>query len=612
MNTRFPVWLILLLTLGGAWLVNQLPDMRIDLTEEKLYTLSPGTRHILHTLPQPVTLEFYFSDEGTRDMPLLRDYARRVRALLEEYQRLSRGKISLEVIDPEPFSEAEDRAVSRGVRGVRLAPGAPQVYFGLAALSDGKKATIPFFSQERQTWLEYDISQLLVQLVRDHPPHLAIYAEPDLLVQGGINPYNQQSQPPWVALESLGRFYQIRWLAKEFTQIPEGTELLLLIHPKALSEKSLYAIDQFMMADGKALIFVDPYAELDGPPAFVQPGRDKHSDLNRLFRAWGFEQTERGFVGDAHYASRVTVGNRSARHLGLLTLDRDAWEDDDPTLANLDKLVLSSAGALRPLPKANIRFDPLVQSSPDSMLIPTAALDYLFDPNMLYEAFKPGGKRFTLIARIEGKLSSAFKGKPPQGIENAEHRTHSTFTNRLIVVADTDILANRLWARLDTSPDGERLVVPFADNGAFLINAIDQLNGHPDLISIRGRGKFGRPFTVVEAMRRKARQHFQTETEGLQKRLKDTETKLAELETRSDHNQEVLTAEQRQTIEEYRAARLRIRKQLRRLQHRLNQDIERLGVRIKLIDILGVPLLLTMIVLGIRWWPRHQRHQRTS
>ncbi len=611
MSRRLYLWPILIATLTAVLLTNRLPDFRIDLTEEKLYTLSRGTRNILQQLQQPVTFEFFFSDQATRDMPLLRDYARRVRALLEEYQRASRGKIRLVIIDPEPFSESEDQAVSRGIRGVNLAPGSPQVYFGLAAISDDKTATIPFFTQQRESWLEYDISQLLVQLIRDHPPRLTIYAEPDLLVRGGINPYNQQPQPPWVALENLGKLYDIQWLPKDFQQIPQDTDLLVLIHPKNLQERSLYAIDQFVVSGKKALIFTDPYAELDGPPAFVQPGRDKHSDLNRLFRAWGFEQANHGFVGDARYASRVTVGNRSARHLGLLTLDRSAI-GNDVILANLDKLVLSSAGALRPLPDARTRFKPLVQSSPESMLIPTAALDYLFDPGMLYEAFKPGGKRFTLIARVEGNFTSAFKGKLPEGVNTQTHRDHSATDNRLLVVADSDMLANRLWTKLETGPDGDRLVVPFADNGTFLINAIDYLSGHPDLISIRGRGRFGRPFTIVEEMRHQAQQQFQTRTKALQQRLKETETKLAELETKTGKGQKALSEVRHRAIDNYLAERLRIRKELRQLQHQLNREIERLGVHIKLINILGIPLLLTLAALIIRWWPRRHSGQRTT
>ncbi len=608
MRRSLALSLVALVTLAMLAGLSRLPDWRLDLTEDKLYTLSPGTRHIIQNLKGPVTFEFYFSDQTTRDMPLLRDYARRVRALLEEYRRLSGGKIRLEVIDPQPFSEAEDQAVARGLRGAALALGSPPVYFGLAAVRGDKTAVIPFFDRERENWLEYDVSELLVQLDRDHRPRLAIYAEPDLLVRGGINPFNRQPQPPWVALESLRKFYDVTWLPRDFEQIPESTDLLMLIHPKGFKSRTLYAVDQYVVGGGRALIFVDPYAELDGPPAFVQPGRVKSSDLNPLFRAWGFEHTAKGFVGDDHYASRVTVGGRKpARHLGLLTLDREAMADD-PTLAHLDKLVLSSAGALQKREGVDIAFTPLLHSSPQSMLIPAAALDYLFDPNLLMEAFKPGGKPFVLAARIDGQLKSAFP-QPPQGVA-VPHRTAGEKAAHLIVVGDTDLLANRLWAKIETGPDGNRTVVPFADNGLFLINAIDHLTGNPDLISIRGRGRYERPFTVVEAMRTKAQHQFQAKVEELQQKLQETEAKLAELE--GGGKNEKLDAAKRQAIAQFQQERLKIRKELRRLQRRYNQEIKALGTRLKLINILGVPVLLTLLALVLEWWRRRADESRLT
>jgi len=588
-RNRLTLLAIFLGALTALILIDRLPDWRLDLTEDKLYTLSDGTRRIVKGLPEPVTLEFYFSERATRDMPLLRDYARRVKALLEEYQRLGGGRIRLEVIDPEPFSEAEDRAVARGLRGAPLAPGGPPVYFGLAAVRGDKTAVIPFFDRGRENWLEYDVSELLVQVSRDHPPHLAIYAEPDLLVRGGINPFNRQPQPPWVALENLSRFYRVTWLTKGFDRVPEGTDLLILVHPKGFGKKTLYAVDQYLVGGGRALIFVDPYAELDGPPAFVQPGRVKASDLNPLFRAWGFEHTVKGFVGDDRYASRVTVaGRKPARHLGLLTLGQAAMADD-PILAHLDKLVLSSAGALRKLDGADVGFTPLLRSSPQSMLIPTAALDYLFDPNLLLEAFKPGGRRFVLAARIDGRLKSAFSEAPEDG---GSHTARGDRDAHLIVVADTDLLANRLWAKLETGPDGSRTVVPFADNGGFLINAVDHLTGNPDLIAIRGRGRYERPFEVVAALRAKAEKQFQAKLEELQRKLQETEAKLAELQQAKEGD-----AARRETLQRFQEERLRIRKELRRLQRRYNQEIESLGTRLKLINILGVPALLTLTVL---------------
>lgn len=586
---------------GAAAMTLHLPSIRIDLTESKLYTLSPGTRHLLTKLQEPVTLEFYFSDRTTKDMPGLRAYARRIRDFLQEYERIAKGTITVVEIDPEPFSEAEDRALAYGLRDVRPVPGAAAIYFGLAALTQsGKRAVIPFFNQEREAYLEYDISELLVQVSRSSIPHLAIYAEPDLLVRGGINPWNREPQVPWVAADKLASFYAVTWLDKHFQSIPEETELLVLIHPKGLAEPSLYAIDQFVLRGGKALIFVDPYAELDGPPRFVAPDRSKSSDLNRLFRAWGFEHSADRFVGDERYATQVTIaqGRPPARHLGVLSLDRSALSEDI-TLASLDRLVLSSAGAIRPLPGANIRFLPLISSSDRSMEMPIVALDYLFDPAILYDAFKPSGQSFTLAARIEGRLKSAFPDGPPPGSAfQPPHLSQAKVLSRLLVVGDSDLLANRLWVRIQPGPDEGRMEVPFTDNGAFLINAIDHLTGNPELLSIRGRGQDERRFERVEALRRQAETQFQTKLEQLQQQLEAAERKLAELKTPTGET------------EAFQQERLKVRKELRQLQYQFNRAIEALGTRLKLINILLAPLLLTLCLLALaaggRWYARHR------
>ncbi len=578
-------WLLVaaLLSLAGSLASAWLPSVRLDLTEGKLYTLSPGTRHLLGALNEPITFEFYFSERPSRDLPAVRAYARRVLDLLKEYERAS-SKVHLVRIAVEPFSEAEDRAAERGLKGIRLAPGTPEVYFGLAAVTrSGKKAIVPFFNQARERYLEYDLSALIAQLSRDRPPHIALYVEPDLLPHGGINPWNQAPQEPWAAIEQIASFYTVAWLDKNFRAIPDNADLLLLIHPKALSEASLYAVDQFVLHGKPALIFVDPYAELDGPPRFVAPDRSKQSDLNHLFRAWGFEQSPDRFVADAAYATPVTVaqGRPPSHHLGLLSLNRAALSEH-ATLASLDRLVFSSAAAIRALSK-EISFLPLVFSSEQAMEMPTAALDYLFDPAILYEAFKPQGRRFTLAAEIEGKLPSAFPDGPPPGVEPTfPHLRQAQTSARLIVVGDSDLLANRLWAKIETGSDGERAVVPISDNGAFLLSAIDHLTGHPDLIGLRSRGQYLRPLARVEALRRQAEQSFQSKLEELYRQLSATERKLQDTKDPA-------------VLQE----RLRLRAQLRQLTYQFNREVEALGNRLKLFNILIAPLSFTLLAYAV-------------
>nr|BAL55723.1 ABC-2 type transport system permease protein [uncultured Gammaproteobacteria bacterium] len=566
-----------LASLLGAQATAALPNFHLDWTEGQLYTLSPATRQLLAKLNPPVRLEFYFSARAAKDLPAVRAYARRVFDLLKEYA--ASGRIRLQRIEVEPFSEAEDRAAERGLKGVRLHPEVPEIYFGLVAESSGRRAAIPFFNQERERYLEYDISELIAQVSRDHPPRIALYAEPNLLLRGGINPWNQAPQPPWAAVEALARGASLTWLDKDFQTIPEDTELLVLIHPKALAEASLYAIDQFVLRGRPALIFVDPYAELDGPPRFVAPNVSKSSDLNRLFRAWGFEHRTDRFVADARYATLVTVaaGRPPSRHLGLLSLDREALSDE-AILASLDKLVFSSAGALWPL-NPGIAFVPLARSSDQAMEMPTVALDYLFDPAILNEAFQAQGRPLTLAARIEGRFASAFAEGPPPGTASGSHLRQSQTLSRLIVVGDSDFLTDRLWVKAQTGPDGERELQALSDNGAFLLSAVDYLTGHPELIAIRGRGQYLRPLTRVEALRRQAETRFQAKLEALRAQLADAEHKL--------HDRQDPAALQE---------RLRLRAELRQLMYQYNQEVETLGNRLKLIHLALAPLASTLLV----------------
>ncbi len=596
---RRPILLAVSLSLLGAALLSPLlPSFRLDLTEDKLYTLSPGTHKLLASLKEPIVLEFYFSDRASRELPAIRAYARQVYELLKEYQRASK-QIQLRRIEVEPFSTAEDQAQERGLSGVRLIPGAPEIYFGVAAISPaGRKAVIPFFTRERERYLEYDLTSLLVQVTRTHPPRIALYAEPDLLVRGGINPWNQAPQSPWTAIEQVAKFYPVTFLEKGFRTIPQDIDLLVLIHPKELFETSLYAIDQFVLQGHPALMFVDPYAELDGPPRFVASNRNKTSDLNRLFHAWGFACEADYFVADATYATPVTVaqGRAPAHHLGLLSLDQNAF-GDEALLAGLKRLALSSAGAIRQLDCKGTEvpcpsFIPLIQSSPQAMAMPKVALDYLFDPQILYEAFRPQGQRFILAARIEGRFPSAF-ASPPEGAGTHPHLSLAQAPANLIVVGDSDLLADRLWAKSQTGENGERMLIPMSDNGAFLLSAIDYLTGHPELIAVRSRGLYLRPLTRVETLRRQAESRVHSKLAELETQLAATERKLKDLNDPK-------------ALKE----RLRLRAEIRELMYQFNREVEALGNRLKLIHLLLAPAALTLLAYIVAFALRARARRR--
>ncbi len=579
-----------ILTLMVSALVGQLTYLRIDLTEEKRHTLSRGSLKILAKLKTPVVVKLFFSEEATREMPFLRAYFQRVREFLELYPRAS-DRVRLQVIDPEPFSREEEEAIALGLKPVQLTPSAPEVIFGIAVVRGERKAVIPFLSRDQEPFLEYLLDERIIQVSRDRPPAIALYADPDLLVRGGIDPVTRKFQPPWVAVENLFRLYRVEMLPQPFRQIGD-VDLLLLIHPQDLPEESLRAIDRYLTHGGRALIFVDPYAERDGPPRFVDPKRHKASNLNRLFRAYGFEQIEGKFLADDRYAVRVQIGNgRPVRHLAFLGLEGEAF-GDHPAVARLRKLYVSSIGAFRKF-RSQTEWRVLLSSSPRSMLMPTVALDYLFNPLILRDAFKPSGKRYPLAIFLQTHLPSAFGAeKGPTG--NSERGQPA----RLLVVADTDLLANTLWSHVEKGPDGSVHFLPFADNGAFLINAVDFLVGDPDLIEVRSKRRLLRPFRVVEEKRREIERQLEAKRLQLRKLLQETEERLTQLR-KSPEAAAQATSEQKRLEKRRRE----LQRELRRLRYQLSEEIEALGRRLKLLNIVVAPILFTLLIalLGQLW-----------
>ncbi len=239
-----------------------LRGIRLDLTENRLYTLSSGTRQVLAEIDEPLNLYFFFSDRATTNLPFLRNYAQRVREFLEEVQAASRGRIRLSVIDPLPFSEEEDRAAAFGLQAVPLGPSGETVYFGLAGTNalDGQ-AVIPFFQPDKETFLEYDVAKLIQSLAKPKRPVVGLLSQ--LPIGASFDPATRQMREPQLIVEELRQLFDLRELNQGITEIPEDVQVLMLVHPKNLGDDTLYAIDQFVLRGGRLAIFVDPYAELD-------------------------------------------------------------------------------------------------------------------------------------------------------------------------------------------------------------------------------------------------------------------------------------------------------------------------------------------------------------
>ncbi|AUM11700.1 GldG family protein [Ketobacter alkanivorans] len=628
---------VLFSTLFTDWLFK---GARVDLTEGGLYTLSDGSKNIVAGLERPLELYFFFSDSTTKEALGWRSYAKQVRELLEEYVLASNGKITLTVIDPEPFSEDEDRAAAFGLQAAPIGNSGDSVYFGLVAQygelvegatpEENERATlqIPFFKPDRQEFLEYDIAKMIYQVSQERKPRVALIA--GLEVDGGFNMMMRQPTQPWFTVAQVKQLFDVTTLGNDEDEIAnEDYDLLVVIHPKELTQQTLFAIDQYVLRGGHALFFVDPYAEQS------QGAASKASDdLNKLFNAWGVDVSTSEFIGDAQLALQVSGANgQPMRHLGILQLSDQNLARDNQIVSQLETLHLSTAGYLKPVEKATTEMIALMKSTQYAMPIVSSKLDMMQDPRALGVGFNPTGEEYVLAATVRGQVKTAFpdgvpvsEGEassedaptPEATVESAddpsaeakpaEYLQESVKPINVIIVADTDVLTDRLWVQVQQF-FGQSMATPFADNGDFFFNSVDMLSGSGDLISIRGQGRYFRPFTVVKEMQREAEARFQNVEQDLQNQLEQVEQQLLQLQSQQGEagNTITLTPEVEAQLMQFQQQKLKIRKQLRDVQHQLNKDIEQLDFTLKLINIALVPVLLTLLVVGVAVYRRRKR-----
>jgi ABC-type uncharacterized transport system involved in gliding motility auxiliary subunit len=591
-----------------------LRGVKLDLTENRLYTLADGTKSLLRNLQEPISLYYFFSDRSTEDVQTLRSYATRVEEILVEFTDVADGKLKLQIIDPLPFSEDEDRAAQFGLQDVGLgALGGDSIYFGLAATNAiGDEAIIDVFDPEKESALEYDLARLIYSLSTPEKSIVGLLS--GVPMTGGFDPQTQQMQQPWIIGQQMRQLFEIRSLPLEFETIDPEVNLLWIVHPVGLSDNTLYAIDQFLLKGGRALIFVDPLAEI----ATIAPdptglGAGSASNLEKLFAAWGLEFDPSQVVADDRYALSVSTGaGQPVRHIGLLGLDSEAMADDEIISAGLSNVNLGTAGALALAEGAGITLTPLLESSTESALQPGLKFQFLSDPRALLDGFIPDGLQHVLATRIEGPIKSAFPDGPPSQANSLlaapEGHLASAENSSIVVVADVDILSDRLWVQRQRSLFGGEVARAFANNGDFVANAIAYLAGSEDLIGIKSRETYNRPFDRVEDLQRDADARFRATEQQLQAELAETERRLGELQTeREDSGSLFMSPEQEQEIDRFRDQQLRIRQDLRTVQRELDSSIEGLGRWLKVINIVLFPLALAVGALAFHVLRRRRK-----
>jgi ABC-type uncharacterized transport system involved in gliding motility auxiliary subunit len=599
---------------------------RFDLTTDRLYTLSPGTRQIIDNVHRPLWLTLYFSQHATKDVPQLRSYEQRVAEMLQEMVARSHGRVRLQIVDPVPYSDDEASAEGNGLTPMSGGSNGERIFFGVVGstrpstndiasdfstdASEDKNSkiidrtlSIPFFDPLRETFLEYDIAKLLYQLSEPEKPRIGLIT--GLPVMG--NPL--QGAPPWAVMQQLQQLFDVETLdASKLKSIDKSIQVLLLIQPKNLSSDAQYALDQYVLGGGHLAVFVDPFAESD-PSTLSQDslaGTNNHSsNLPRLFTAWGVGYSPDQIVLDRGRALQIELAGVNLAHPAMLGLGTQELNRDDVVTASLQRVNVSTAGHFDLLPNASTRLIPLMQSSADAEVVPTQrVIDAANNPSNLLQGYQPQNQNYVIAARLRGPFVSAF----PELAKRPGHLAASPTNAEVILVADTDLLTDRLWVETQNFL-GQPLLSAFANNGDFINNLVDNLSGSSALLSIRGRSSSQRPFTRVDALRHAADRKFLQKKQELESELADTKQRLSELQPAKGERDTSTSAEQKQEIEQFLRRQLAISKELRDVQHQLNAEIDALGTRLKVINIVVLPSLITLLGL-LYGWRRTRRNRR--
>lgn len=615
-------------------LVGRYGAVRLDLTAEHLYTLARGTRQTLARIEEPITLRFYYSSKLGDASPGYGVYAQRVRELLDQYVAAARGKIRLEVYDPLPFTDAEDRAVGYGLQAVPLNDQGEAVYFGLAGTnSTDDQQTVAFFNPERERFLEYDLTRLVHALAFPKRTIVGVMSPLPIDVDLMAAVHGRAGEPMPI-IDQLRQVDDVQSVPLTAETIPANIDVLLLVHPQKLTDATQFAIDQFVLRGGKALVFVDPYSEIQAALAQANPDTAAGgSDLERLFTAWGLKMLPDVVAGDRRRARRVGVpvqgrGSQAMDYVGWLNLQAEDLSRDDPITADLTQITMATAGILQPIEGAATAFVPLIQTSTDSEKIPVEKVKGLPDVGALLAGFKPEQRRYTLAAHISGNAATAFPdGAPPGAAPKPaepsdppapppETLKQSKQPINVVVVADTDMLDDRFWAQ---SRDffGRKVVVPVANNSDFLANAVEVLAGGQDLVDLRSRGTVARPFEVVERIQRSADERYAAEQRSLEDKLKQAQAKLQSL-TKGEAKVEgagalaIPSSDQAKEIDKFRADLVTTRQQLRQVQASLREDIGRLKVILEFFDIALVTIIVVVVAVVVAALRPHRRRRSAA
>jgi ABC-type uncharacterized transport system involved in gliding motility auxiliary subunit len=586
-------------------------NARVDLTEGDVYTLSPGTKAILSKLEAPVRIRFYYT-QGSNAVPVgLKTFAQRVEDLLAEYRRAGNGKVIIDRFNPEPDSDAEDSAALDNVEGQMTNTG-EKFYLGLSVSFLDQKASIPVLSPDRERLLEYDITRAIAQVAATKKAVIGVMAGLPVLGRP-LNPMTkQQPTEPWVLGSELKRNFDVRQIAVDSKKIDDDIQVLLVIHPRNITEEGEYAIDQFVLRGGKLIAFVDPYAYFDQQPDLQNPfggSQAGQSSLYTLFKAWGMEPTLNQVVADLTFASGA--GPRLLPT--LLSLNQEALNQDDVVMSQVGTLLLPFAGVFKGKPAEGLTQTVLAHTSRNSMLVDLIIATLSGEPST--RGFQPSGEEYPLALRLSGKFKSAFPNGPPppmfaprdqkkdepkKDVAPPKHLREGAGENQVVLVADVDMLSDGAAVEVQEI-FGQKLVVPRNGNLSFAQGLIEQFSGDQNLMGLRSRASFTRPLTVIQQMQGEAQQQYLGKIKELEDSLNQTQENLQNLQRGKGvtSSTTILTPEQQAEIDNFRKKSVETRAELKEVRKNLRVDTDRLEIWTKVVNIGLVPLLIAIAGLAL-------------
>lgn len=601
--------IVMLVILIAVNVITGVEPLRVDMTQDKAYTLSAGTKAILKKLDAqdtPVKIRFYCSqsETATPETVYLKDYARKVQDLLQEYQEIAGNKLQVRKLDPEPDSDAEDSARLDGLQPQQL-PGVDPFYLGMSISMADQHVAIPFLAPNREKLLEYDISRAISQVMNPEKPTIGIMSSLPVFGQRS-NPMmqrmGQQGSEPWTFVQELQQDFNVQNINLDSTNIADDVKVLILIHPKGISDETQYAIDQFVLRGGKLIAFLDPFSVYAGREQSPMMGRQQShsSSLPQLLKAWGLDFDTNKVVADLDFKLKLRGQNNQPIDAPTwLGLTQDGVNQKDIVTSEIDSIWMPMCGAFTGEPVKGIKETVLLHSSKDAEL--TEAFMANMSPQSVMTDFKPTGTQYDLAVRLTGKFKTAFPDGSPDatGTNAAAASTHSLKESKtetsVVLFGDSDMLADDFSLRKTDSPFGE-MVSQMNANLDLAQNVVEQMAGDQNLIGIRSRATMSRPFTRIKQLEAKAEARGEAKIHELQQSLQETQQRLSELQRQKKGADQryILSPQQQSELEKFRKKQGEVSRELRQAQKDLRKEVVSLETKLEWWNILAMPLAITL------------------